>query len=211
MTRPASVMNRPPEPPSPGREAARRFAWWIPRDLTATWFVLAILYFTGPPVLPEPMVALAVGTTVGLAAGLCKAVMMKDGAGTAIPDEADRGRLSETGPDPSQRGLPHLPGESISFDPARTSTAVPRQPAVTRPTASRAVRAPRPLDFGRYRCVDPLETQCPRCGSFNVARGVHDPSAHCRTCGNSWRVNDPESQPDVVVRSWLCRSDPTQQ
>jgi hypothetical protein len=169
----------------------------VPRDLTAAWIPLAVLYFAAPRGLPEPMVALLVGTTVGLASGLLKAAV--DGR---RPNEADPARPVPAGTTVCSSAPPDAPAGAPLGAPAGSPAAHPaaRPPAAPFPA--------RPLRLDGYPGRDPSETQCPHCGSWTTA-GFGDGSGavRCPTCRHTWRADDPASTPDVVVRSWLSTTD----
>lgn len=168
------------------------FTLSIFRSMTATWFALAILYFAEPRGLPEPMVALLVGTTIGLASGLVKGATTSDQGSPAVVGR-EVGVAGTPRPSPDQR-YPLLTTE--------------RPPASAAPAT---VATTPPLDLDSYERADPLELQCPRCGRFTTERepGSGPVFARCHTCRERWRIDDPSAAPDVVVRSWLSTSPPS--
>jgi hypothetical protein len=138
------------------------------------------------------MIALAVGTTVGLASSVLKA-----GISQEVTEQHDQLR-----PPPPP---PNMPGRSpIQLQPGVFGVPAPQRDvhhvAIEPTPPQRAV--PRPLDFGKYRSADPLEAQCPHCGSFDTVRSTIG-QATCHICGESWSIGASTSAPDVVVRSWL--------
>lgn len=182
----------------------RVIALWrdIPRDLTIAWLAITPLYLIGPRGLPEPMIALAVGTTVGLASAVLKAGIAKERA-VAMPAIQLATNRRPLPPSPSERPWTPAQPDAAAFEASRQAgqgDGVEAPPMEAHPP-DRSV--PRLLDFDQYSCADPSETQCPNCGSFDTARiGATGVNAICRMCCKEWTLDGSASAPDVVVRSW---------
>ena len=181
--------------PSSGPELRTAGLWRdIPRDLSVAWLAIAPLYVLGPSGLPEPIIALAVGTAVGLASAVLKAGIRKETAEPHPPWQQPQQAHSppqRKSPSASTATFESMPGDAVGRPPTadQLPVAVP----------------PRPLDFDSYGIATPTETQCPHCGSFDTERtGAHaQQAAHCHTCHHGWSIDDGAPPPDVVVRSWL--------
>ena len=196
----------------PTRPGVRAFARGVPPQLSAAWLAISPLYVLGRRGLPEPMVALLVSTAIGVFSAAVLALVTVR-VGRPPPDEVPHV------PDPGRPGpavMPFTPTNPSSRSTGGSVTEVRRDRSTSPPVVVPSSRTGAQFDGAqfdgdRYPSVRWDETQCPRCGSFAVAPGRIDGSvdAGCGVCCFVWPVGDGLAHPDVIVRSWLSRENPT--
>lgn len=166
----------------------------LPKHLSASWLAVSALYLVGARSLPEPWLALLVGTGVGILAATVTAMLVSD---TPPADPLPPERY------PMPVGPPGYPAPLAGLEPAGPMPAAPPPPGPPSPRAPEQPR--RPLDFGRYAGADHAEVQCPNCGRFDVDLDLDRTSPRpfrCLICGQRWHA-DTIATNDVIIRSWL--------